>query len=223
MGHYKKIENEEYYLEFGIRKKDNSNEYRVVDKEKLLKAYNRACENRDFEINKFWTRAAYFWGFIVLTFTAYFSLIKSENVNEIAFLDDLGLLIISVGLILSLAWTFVIKGSKRWQENWEQHIDMLEDFISGPIYKTIHKSENFYSVSKINEIISYLMISVWSVIFLYHIIFHDYILEFNKDYFSASYSILLSVALIIIFGSTIILGYGRSKIKAEKGINRRIN
>ncbi|MGH8568044.1 MAG: hypothetical protein ACREXU_08475, partial [Gammaproteobacteria bacterium] len=31
----------------------------------------------------------------------------------------------------------VNRGSKFWQENWENHVDLLEDQIMGPLYKTV--------------------------------------------------------------------------------------
>lgn len=61
------------------------------------------------------------------------------------------LILISLGLIFSVAWTLAISGSKHWQENWEKHIDILEDYITGPLYKTIYYSKLFYSVSKVNK------------------------------------------------------------------------
>ena len=59
------------------------------------------------------------------------------------------LILISLGLIFSVAWILVISGSKHWQENWGKHLDILEDYIAGPLYKTIYYSKLFYSVSSI--------------------------------------------------------------------------
>ena len=79
-----------------------------------------------------------------------------------------------VGLIFSLAWFLTNRGSKYWQENWENHVDMLEDHITGPLYKTVlhrPKPEGFmakaiegpapYSVSQINQWVSFFTIAVW--------------------------------------------------------------
>lgn len=106
-----KSEKIDYLESFGV-KFENEN-FIVEDADKLNAAYKKAWDNRDFEINKFWTRAAYFWGFLALIFGAYFSNYKEvEEVNKY-----IPFYIICVGLIFSFAWTFVIKGSKRWQEN----------------------------------------------------------------------------------------------------------
>jgi hypothetical protein len=38
--------------------------------------------------------------------------------------------------VFSVAWHCVNKGSKYWQENWENHVELLEDQVFGPLYKT---------------------------------------------------------------------------------------
>lgn len=63
------IDEEKYYTSFGLSKVIG--EFIIKDKQKLENAYKKAWDNRDFEINKFWTRASYFWGFIALIFGAY--------------------------------------------------------------------------------------------------------------------------------------------------------
>ena len=47
----------------------------------------------------------------------------------------------------SLAWTLVNKGSKFWQKNWEAHIDMLEENVTGNLYETFLNT-NFKSDEK---------------------------------------------------------------------------
>jgi hypothetical protein len=69
----------EYYKRFGIVMNGQTQEYEVTKPEMLVKAYTKAWENRDFEIDKFWTRAAYFWGFIVLIFGGYITILTSEH------------------------------------------------------------------------------------------------------------------------------------------------
>ncbi|RZL54271.1 MAG: hypothetical protein EOO93_20200 [Pedobacter sp.] len=149
---YTELSAAEYYERFGILLDVRTGIKHVCDKGKLEKAYNKAWENRDFEINKFWTRAAYFWGFIVLIFGAYLNIITGETSQRSTALH-LDLFLNLLGILFSFAWYFVILGSKAWQQNWEAHIDWLEDCVSGPLYKTIFYSSNrFYSVSKLNEI-----------------------------------------------------------------------
>ncbi|WP_298782677.1 hypothetical protein [uncultured Polaribacter sp.] len=209
---YKVLDNDVYFKSFGVVK-DETGEYKVIDKEILGKAYQKAWENRDFEINKFWTRAAYFWGFIVLIFGGLITLLTSDN-SEKAIDLRLDLYLISLGLLFSIAWYLVMKGSKSWQENWEAHIDFLENFISGPLYKTIHyKGNRFYSVSKINELLALLVILVW--------------LSFFTQYYSENFTICLNFNLIdyqatltfiitLGFASSMRFGYALGIYKAKE-------
>lgn len=161
---YHKLAKEDYYKLFGIVKLEKENYYVPEEnKVKVKAAYDKAWETRNFEIDKFWTRAAYFWGFIVLIFGGYISVrTSSKNMVE----PHLDLFLLCLGLLFSLAWWLVIRGSKCWQENWERHIDMLENFITGPIYKTIYYGNKaFFSVSKLNEIMAIAVLLVWIALF----------------------------------------------------------
>lgn len=40
---------------------------------------------------------------------------------------------------------------------------MLEDIISGPVYKTVYYGKPFYSVSKVNELLSIVIVAVWGI------------------------------------------------------------
>jgi hypothetical protein len=76
-----------------------------------------------------------------------------------------------LGFTFSLAWYFVNRGSKYWQQNWELHVDLLEDDFAGPIYKTVIQPSMFdfceitgafpFSVSKINQLLSAFVTAVW--------------------------------------------------------------
>jgi hypothetical protein len=78
----------------------------------------------------------------------------------------------------------VNRGSKQWQENWENHADLLEDNIIGPLYKVVTRRPRYknpfwhpkgwwprvrttvvgpgpFSVSKINQIVSLFVIILW--------------------------------------------------------------
>jgi hypothetical protein len=157
------IKNTDEYLESFSPKGEPA-----IDK-KHLKAYEMAVDTRKFEIELYWKRTAYFWAFIVTTFAGYgWSLKPTLEFDD----NFLALLISCFGLILSVSWFLANKGSKKWQENWENHIDLLEDEITGPLYKTVLKRKypNFFtgpgnhSVSKINQLISVFVVIVWTVL-----------------------------------------------------------
>ena len=185
------------------------------DKEKLEKAFDRAWENRDFEINKFWSRAAYFWGFIALIFAGYLTLIAN---NKFILIKNpyVELYIICMGVLFSIAWCFVILGSKRWQTNWEAHIDRLENFVSGPIYKTLHHRSLSYSVSKINLVLSLIVISVW-LGFLYDYLSANHFLPgSNLASNNINWHVVIPLILTLLFGLMFSSGYCKGSTKTQK-------
>ena len=152
------------------------------DKEAALK---HALEIRKFEIDLYWKRAAYFWTFIGASLAAYgLVATKSERSNP-----PLLVPICCLGFLFSLGWFLGNKGSKLWQENWENHVGMLEDHVFGPLYKTVlvrplpHTSSDRtplrvlrrwtayvvsgpgeYSVSQINQVLSLTVTLLWVVL-----------------------------------------------------------
>lgn len=132
-------------------------------KTKAEKALELALDIRKFEIELYWKRATYFWAFLAVALAGYLTVLGSKDICGKEKSDAL-LGLSCLGIVFSLAWYFVNRGSKFWQENWEKHVDMLEDGINGPLYKTIMKKEKIswlkpwhpypFSVSKINQILS---------------------------------------------------------------------
>lgn len=156
--------------------------------EKKRKALEMALDTRKFEITLYWERAKYFWAFIALTFGAYFLLFKEFDIKEknLNFYNEALLGISLFGVFVSICWFFVNKGAKYWQENWEKHVDLLEDEFMGPLYKTTadnpsSKYESLnpfksyrYSVGKINLYLSFSVVLIWLIIVFNRlsIIFH---------------------------------------------------
>jgi hypothetical protein len=99
----------------------------------VKKALEVALDVRKFEIGLYWQRATYFWTLIAASFGGYFLILGSEHLDDKEYLS---LIVACIGFIFTWAWYLVIRGSKRWQENWENHVDMLEDFVIGPLFKT---------------------------------------------------------------------------------------
>lgn len=153
----------EYEKFFSIQK-DNK------EKRKHKNALDRAWKNRDFEIEMYWKRATYFWVFLATTFAGYFALqtVDQTKVVDQRGLDILNIVVICLGICFSFSWILVNRGSKKWQENWEAHIDMLEDGITGPIYKTVLDKKRYdYSVSKINLCVSCFVFGIWLILLIY--------------------------------------------------------
>lgn len=144
-----------------------------ADPEKTKAALQHALDIRKFEVGLYWQRAAYFWALIAMAFAGYFAVLAAEHMspNDKAFN---AFVIACLGFIFSLSWFLANRGSKYWQENWENHVDMLEDGITGPLYKTIlHRptNRNFlsrliegpapFSVSQINQWVSLFTLLIW--------------------------------------------------------------
>lgn len=90
---------------------------------------------RKFEIDLYWKRATYFWTFIAVVLASYGLTITAKEANQENIIK-FQFIIICFGLVFSFAWYLVNKGSKFWQENWEKHLDLVEDNVIGPLYKT---------------------------------------------------------------------------------------
>ncbi|WP_333653981.1 RipA family octameric membrane protein [Dissulfurispira sp.] len=125
----------------------NEEEHRITEKEyrecfgldaandsRAAKALDHALDIRKFEIELYWKRAAYFWTLIAAAFAGYFAILGSEHLKN---KEYLAYIVGSIGLLFTWAWFLVNRGSKYWQENWENHVDMLEDKFTGPLYKTV--------------------------------------------------------------------------------------
>ena len=159
---------------------DDYNNKFEVDKhnsELLKAAFIQVSDIRKFEIELYWKRANYFWALIAVAFAGYFAALSSDNIENKYFIS---IVIANIGFVFTFAWFLSSRGSKYWQENWENHLDMLENKITGPLYKTLLERpghNDFFermvtgplsiSVSKINQwVASYVMMS-WVVVLLY--------------------------------------------------------
>lgn len=190
------IDQEEYFKKFNSLKKGK--------KSKLIKrALNIAVDTRKFEIELYWKRATYFWAFIVAAATGFVSVITSNHLESKGF----SILLSLIGLLFSIGWYFVNRGSKFWQENWEAHLDLLGERIHGPLFKTIRISRsNFldlnkeypFSVSKVNQLLSFVIIFFWIMAFLYSIFY-----SFDKMSYFKFFDDVSDSAFIIIFTTLI--------------------
>lgn len=154
-------------------------EYEKAFEGKEKEALEHALDIRKFEIELYWKRATYFWTFIGATLAGF---VAVQNFGE-AIRQDMSVILACLGLVFSFAWVLVNRGSKFWQENWEKHVDMLEDKITGPLYKTVLSRNSDtrsadllshylsgasdVSVSKINQIVSVYIFALWWILLIY--------------------------------------------------------
>lgn len=116
--------------------------------EKIEKALEKAHDIRKFEIDKYWHRATYFWAFTTSVYVAYFNVLKELHSGRHG---KISLVVLAaLGLFFSFSWWLSSKGSRHWQENWENHVMLLEDEIMGPLYKTF-LADKAPSITKVNE------------------------------------------------------------------------
>jgi len=153
---------------------DKTFETGEIDSKLLKAAFAQVSDIRKFEIELYWKRAAYFWALIAVAFAGYFSILASDNMPNKFFLS---LMVACIGFVFTFAWFLSSRGSKYWQENWENHLDLLENNVTGPLYKTllerpghINFAEKFVtgpmsvSVSKINQWVSIFIVFSWAAL-----------------------------------------------------------
>lgn len=165
-----------------MSRKITDEEYKAYFNDECLdKALEQAYQIRKFEIELYWKRATYFWTFIGAAFVSYGAFYNANHDKDLE-RELILVLIACIGLVFSVAWHCVNKGSKFWQENWENHVELLEDKVFGPLYKTFTKrpdskfdfSEDAiadlfvapepFSVSKINQLVSTFIAVIWLLI-----------------------------------------------------------
>lgn len=139
-----------------------------TDGDVRLRALDRAHAIRAFEIDLYWKRAGYFWAILAIAFAGYFASSKYSPGFANAIISDLG-------LVISLCWYLVNRGGAAWQHNWEFHIDLLEDRITGPLYKTRFNRDEYsffdvsgpypFSPSRCNALLSFFILIAWLGLF----------------------------------------------------------
>ena len=125
-----------------------------ISKDSLEQAHAIALDVRKFEIELYWKRSAYFWAIIAATVGAYGLLLSSsfKDGKTSTFIIQFMLFGLSImGFVFSRAWQLVNKGSKFWQANWEAQVEVLEDKVVGPIYKTVFSGHSEHITNALKE------------------------------------------------------------------------
>jgi hypothetical protein len=131
-----------------------------------LKRFDAALAMRQFEIDLYWKKSLFFWGFIGAAFVAVAAI---EGKSRI-----LSILVSGFGMVCSLGWMLVNRAGKYWQEQWESKIEAVEDSVTGPLFKDLMPAQDKgwwlsgrrYSVSKLAIAISDYVFLVWVAVFL---------------------------------------------------------
>ena len=201
-------------------------------KSKLKKAYKVASDIRKFEISLFWKRATFFWAFITAIYTAYFNVLVKiypcGNSGQPPYHHGkIPLLILSaLGLFFCFSWLLSSKGSKHWQENWENHIDLLEDDVTGPLYK-VYKAGKAYSESKLTIAAGWAVTICAYGLLLYEFscFIQDHITEKGIFSFLVVFAFALIIAILMYIFSQLMKGTSEKsgsitfQIKEYEGLN----
>jgi hypothetical protein len=181
-----------------------------LDKEKAKCAFEKSWQIRNFEIEMYWKRANYFWAFIASTFVGYFALISSNSYGKPDKFNHIEVyILICIGFILSVAWLLTNIGSKSWQRNWEAHVDLLENAFTGPLYKTVYPEQTF-SVSKINEIVSFVFIAIWMLLGVKYLLENDLIRSIRQTS-EPNWLVIATTLVAILAVIAMIFGHGRGR------------
>lgn len=132
-----------------------------------IKAFDIAHENRKLEIQLFWQRSLFFWGFVAASLVGYAQTIKDNQHFSTVFA--------LFGLVCSIVWSRGNRGSKYWQEYWEKKVNFFQHFTTGNIFfdrkpTTPRFFEVFEgrraSVSKLTMALSDYSVGVWALLCL---------------------------------------------------------
>jgi len=172
--------------------------------------YKELWHGRDFEIASLWQRSVFLGTFLVLAYTSYGLLWASligEDIEIATFLisNTSNAILVSIGsislcsfgLVISVLWIQMAKGSKRWYERYERSIDLMINSSSlekrvfsfpnqlrgddgvpmhGSLVDTDCDDSLFsqkagrYSVSKINIAIGQVALVIWRMLLILHIV-----------------------------------------------------
>lgn len=138
-----------------------------IDRRRADRAFERALQVRDFEIELYWKRATYFWGFQA-AFLGTIAVLTNGGIK-----DSLAPLIACVvsltAFFVSWRWSDMSRGAKFWQDNWERHVDILEPYFTGNLYRLYPAKKRLVrppSVSSMNSSVVHVMMCLWGICYV---------------------------------------------------------
>jgi membrane protein implicated in regulation of membrane protease activity len=115
--------------------------------------YQTFWKCRDFEITNLWQRSILLTAFLIACFTAYASLLpellESEiEINRFLIISAIAFFLALVGIVFSIIWIKMAKGSKAWFEVYEGRIIEIEkEFKHEYMLRYIHSRKKGVSLS----------------------------------------------------------------------------
>lgn len=106
------------------------------------KKFEIALDLRKYEIDKFWSRAGFFWAFVVAIAGAFGFTISEGSPSAFS------ILLACIGFLVSLCWSLAARGSKRWQESWESYAgDLEKTLLDSKMLSVVHHNERNESLN----------------------------------------------------------------------------
>lgn len=95
------------------------------------------------------------------------------------------LLVAGLGSVTAFAASLTARGSKFWQENWEGHVDLLEQPVEGKLHQIalVDRTKGIsFSVSRLNERLLEILTVSWLAAFVAAVvaILHPELLRFRQ-------------------------------------------
>lgn len=194
-----------------------------VDHELAMKIYDRLCHCRDMEIELVWKRAVFLTAFMIAALASYGGLLtaavrKGFSLPLFYGVTMCGIGISCVGVVLSLMWIMMSKGSKAWYEHYEQAISAFaveyllppfdklaaHDWLSIPNIKRekmlngiLKTHGGTYSVSRVSVMVGQLALSIWSVLIISHILAYCFVVFDGGKWLVHPIGVLITIVLFL--------------------------
>lgn len=195
--------------------------------------YKTFWKCRDLEIQHYWHRIVFMTAFLLGCFTAYGGWIgiavKERGAMPFVVGNGVGFCIALIGIVCSLLWIMMAKGSKAWYEEYEH---LIEAFVEVKVFfeSDVHNyvgleyydfprirpadvndflwstKAGAYSVSKIGVAIGHITVTIWGVIGFVHLFLSKSCTSWTQamDYisgrcFDASGLTVMGAAVLLLF------------------------
>lgn len=134
----------------------------MLSQDKIEQLWSAAREERRDEINRFWQRSLFFWGFVAFLTGANLTLQYHVDSNEHFWIRAI---LLAVSSLFSFIMYLSSRASKKWQETWEKRVEAIEaQMFSGiRMYGASHKSKISENVEASDVERHYLGPGDWSV------------------------------------------------------------
>ena len=158
--------------------------------EKYQELWRVANARRDFELTHLWQRSILLTALIVVICSSYVGFVSKafdteKSIDPLVF-NEIACFITLVGLLFSLAWIMMGKGSKAWFEIQEKRIRLLEDKLFDDTFDGFKMDDDCslkeidacilstkagkYSPSRLNIFIGIALSILWTILFVAHFV-----------------------------------------------------